>query len=69
LFVAFSDSGREITTQDLVEASKTVVPLAKTAEKKITALRDWANGRARYATSKDGSATAVASIGGRDLDM
>lgn len=67
MFVAFSDN-REITTKDLVEACKTVVPLAKTAEKKITSLREWANGRARYATSKTEERIEVTN-GGRDLDL
>jgi ATPase family associated with various cellular activities (AAA)/AAA+ lid domain len=50
LFSAFSDNAREITTDDLVAAAKTVVPLSKTADKKISAMREWAAGRARPAT-------------------
>lgn len=49
LFSAFADQGREITTADLLEAAKHVVPLAKTATEKITALRTWAKDRARSA--------------------
>lgn len=49
LFAAFADEAREITTKDLLEAARTVVPLAKTAAEKITALRNWAKGRARPA--------------------
>lgn len=49
MFAAFADGAREITTADLIEVSKTVVPLSKTAAEKITKLRDWAKGRARPA--------------------
>ena len=51
MFSAFSDKGREITTADLIEATKTVTPLAKTAAEKIEELRTWAATRARPATS------------------
>lgn len=53
MFTAFADRKREITTDDLLNAAKSVVPLSKTAEKKIAALRDWAQGRARPATLAD----------------
>jgi SpoVK/Ycf46/Vps4 family AAA+-type ATPase len=51
LFAAFADDAREITTADLVAAAKAIVPLSKTAAEKIAALRTWAAGRARPATS------------------
>lgn len=50
LFAAFADNAREINTADLLAAAKTVVPLTKTAEVKIKAMRDWAKGKARPAT-------------------
>lgn len=50
MFAAFADGKREITTDDLVTAAATVVPLSKTAAEKITKLRDWAKGRARPAS-------------------
>jgi SpoVK/Ycf46/Vps4 family AAA+-type ATPase len=53
LFTAFNDGGREIETRDLVAAAGTVVPLSKTAEKKISEMREWAKGRARPATKPD----------------
>ena len=53
LFAAFADGGREITTEDLLTAAKTVTPLSKTAAEKIKALRAWASGRARPATSTE----------------
>lgn len=51
LFTAFNEKAREITTNDLVLAASTIVPLAKTAEAKIKELREWAAGNARPATS------------------
>lgn len=53
LYAAFAEKGREITTADLVTAASKVVPLAKTAGDKISKLREWANGRARRATTPD----------------
>ena len=53
LFAAFNDGAREITTDDLIDAAKTVVPLSKTAVEKITKLRDWAAGRARPASAAE----------------
>jgi SpoVK/Ycf46/Vps4 family AAA+-type ATPase len=50
LFAAFNEGAREINTQDLIDAAKTVVPLSVTAAEKITALRNWAAGRARAAS-------------------
>jgi hypothetical protein len=51
MFAAFNDGAREITTDDLLLAAKTVVPLAKTASEKITRLREYWVGRARPATA------------------
>ena len=50
LFAAFADGERAVTTEDLVEAAESVVPLAKTSGERIKALREWAQGRARPAT-------------------
>lgn len=51
LFAAFNEDAREITTDDLLQAAKVVVPLAKTADDKIRRLREFWLGRARPATS------------------
>jgi AAA+ superfamily predicted ATPase len=51
LYAAFAENEREITTDDLLEAARTVVPLSKTASEKIETLRQWANARARPATT------------------
>jgi hypothetical protein len=58
LYAAFADRARDVTKKDLLAAAKTVVPLSKTAEEKITALRAWATTRARAATSPTFTATA-----------
>ena len=50
MFAAFADGKREITSNDLLDAAATVVPLSKTAAEKIKVLRDWAKGRARPAS-------------------
>ncbi len=58
LYAAFADRARDVTKKDLLAAAKTVVPLSKTAEEKITALRNWATTRARAATSPTFTTTA-----------
>lgn len=50
MFAAFADKGRDVTEQDILNAASTVVPLATTAKEKITALRLWAQTRARAAS-------------------
>lgn len=65
LFAAFEDGERALTTEDLLKAAKTVVPLAKTASERIEGLRAWANGRARPASLPE----AEQKTAGRDLDL
>lgn len=50
LFAAYSDGARELTTTDVLAATRGAVPLARTAAEKIAALRKWAQGRARSAS-------------------
>jgi len=50
MFGAFNDGSREVTTDDLLLAAKSVVPLAKTADEKISRLREFWTGRARPAS-------------------
>ena len=66
LYAAFADGQRPISNEDLLRAAGTVVPLSKTASEKITALRDWAKGRARLATAP---IAAAASDTTRQLDL
>jgi AAA+ superfamily predicted ATPase len=51
LFGAFADDAREIATDDLLQAAKVVVPLAKQQAEKIKALREFWLGRARPASN------------------
>lgn len=66
LFAAFADGEREIDTNDLLTAAKSVVPLSKTAAEKITRLREWAAGRARPANTPYTADAAKASV---ELDI
>ena len=64
LFAAFAENEREITGADLLTAAARVVPLSKTASEKISALREWAKGRARAASAPEAFVS-----GGRAVDM
>src|SRR5262249_38753343 len=52
MFAAFADGGREITTEDLIAATMTLVPLVKTMGDKLTELRKFGEARARPASTK-----------------
>jgi len=67
LFAAFADGAREISTADLLDAARTVVPMAKTSAEKIAALRAWANGRARPATTPENATGGGAPV--RRIDL
>jgi hypothetical protein len=67
LYAAFADGERDIALSDLLNAAKSVVPMARTASEKIAKLRDWAAGRARPATVAGFS--SAADLGGRALDI
>ena len=60
LFAAFADGQREIATDDLVTAARTVVPLSKTMSERIEKLREWAKTRARPATTSTTTTTSAA---------
>jgi hypothetical protein len=66
MFVAFADNARPVETRDLVKATVGVVPLSKLASEKIKALRDWAETRARRASSRPKANSAGK---GRVLDL
>jgi SpoVK/Ycf46/Vps4 family AAA+-type ATPase len=53
LFTAFADGARALSTNDLRTSAATVVPLSKTASEKLNALREWAKGRARMASTPE----------------
>ena len=67
LYTAFADGARPITVQDLLDATKTVVPMAKTSAEKIARLREWSVGRARTATTPE--IMTAGTIAGRQLDF
>lgn len=60
LVIGFDDGARQITTADLLEAAREIVPVSRTMEAKIKDLRDWADTRARPASSKQPAATPAA---------
>lgn len=57
LFTAFADGARPLNTDDLSKAASTVVPLSKTAAERLNQLREWAQGRARMASTPETAAT------------
>jgi len=65
MFAAFADGERGLTNRDLFAAIGGVVPLSKTASEKIENLRQWAQGRARPASTPE----VAAPQGGRALDL
>ena len=65
LFAAFADGERALVTGDLLTAAAAVVPVSKTAAEKIGALRAWAKGRTRPASSPE----AATAPGVRALDL
>lgn len=68
MFTAFNDGAREVTTDDLLRATKDVVPMAKSASEKITRLREYWLGRARPATAAV-TATPAKGKAARVLDL
>jgi hypothetical protein len=51
LFAAF-DAGGELETEHLLEAARSIVPLATTAKEQIEGIRAWAKSRARFASTR-----------------
>lgn len=66
MHVAFGEGAREINTDDLLAAARTVAPLSRMADGKIDKLRAWAVGRARPASAAKVEAAAKS---GRVLDI
>jgi hypothetical protein len=67
MFAAFNEGAREVTTDDLLNAAKTVVPLAKQQAEKIAKLREFWLERARPASIPE--ATVAAGNRGRKIDL
>ena len=51
LYNAFDNEGKELTTDAIVDAAHHTVPLSMTMRERIEHLREWANTRARQASS------------------
>jgi hypothetical protein len=51
LFSAFNEKARDVTTDDLLKATKASIPLSVTMREGIQRLRDWAETRARPTSS------------------
>ena len=68
LYAAFADGARPLEVQDVLDATKGVVPLSKTAAEKIEKLRAWAVGRARAATSPETRSVALGTAS-RAIDL
>jgi SpoVK/Ycf46/Vps4 family AAA+-type ATPase len=51
LYDAF-DAGRDLTTEDLLASFEETIPLSQTMEEDITAIREWAETRARVASKR-----------------
>jgi AAA+ superfamily predicted ATPase len=52
MYTAFPER-REFTTDDIVQALERTVSLSESQREKVSALRSWAKGRARWATERD----------------
>jgi hypothetical protein len=65
LLRAFADGEREVTVDDLRAATAGLVPLARTAAEKIARVREWAQSRARRASSTESAQARQ----GRALDI
>lgn len=69
LFECFMDNERDVTADDLLLAAEQVVPLSKSREPEVSALRKWASGRAMWATSQESTvetpSQAASGSGGR----
>ncbi|MBQ4412035.1 MAG: AAA family ATPase, partial [Candidatus Methanomethylophilus sp.] len=69
MFIAYvnNPNAPAVTTADLLEASRNVIPLAQTMKTKIDALRQWAQVRARKASScpNDESVENTIMVGGQ----
>lgn len=52
MYKAFFED-REITTEDIIESAKGVIPLAKTKQEDIRRLEEWAKGRAKRANLEE----------------
>ena len=62
---AFSEDGRELTTDDILSAIQSTQPVSKMMAEEIKAMRQWAAGRARLSSKPEAAPTAT----GRKLEI
>lgn len=67
--VAFNDGGREITAEDLIASANSVTPISRTAATTIQKMREWAEGKARFATTPTKSGKKATTTDSRVLDV
>src|SRR5262245_26505374 len=51
--------GRDLQTADMLKSIRETVPLSRTMNERISAIRAWAEGRARFASRTDGAVAAA----------
>ncbi len=51
MFECFCQEKRPITTKDIVMSCNSISPLSKTRDKEFAAMREWANGRCKFANT------------------
>jgi hypothetical protein len=51
--------GRDLQSADIVKSIKDTVPLSRTMSERVSGLRAWADGRARFASSPDAESVTV----------
>lgn len=66
MFTAFAN-GDEVTTDHVVAALEGTVPLAKTAEQKIKDVREWATGRAKFASLAEDKTNGAGRFAGLEV--
>jgi SpoVK/Ycf46/Vps4 family AAA+-type ATPase len=64
LFASWNDGKREVTTKDIINATKSIIPIAVSMEGRIEVLRTWAEKNARRANGirvveQDGSVRVI----------
>ena len=71
LYLAFDQGAAVVTTEHILQAARTTVPLRQTMAERIDALRDWAKNRARFSSTEAARAAgarqeAVLDLSGAD---
>jgi SpoVK/Ycf46/Vps4 family AAA+-type ATPase len=64
MFTAFSEGAKPVTTEHILAEIKRTVPMSKGSEQRIKALRQWAEGRARFASRPPKKVGVAVAAGG-----